>query len=598
MATQLFFLMQSSNHDITYIGITNFRNKNVKFGIKRDDRRRHFYIIGKTGMGKTNLMENMAIQDIWNGNGLAFVDPHGEAATRLLDFIPEERVKDVIYLDPSDSNFPIGFNILERASASQRPLIASGIMGVFKKIWPDVWSARMEYILNNTILALLEHDNQTMLGINRMLADKEYRKMIVNGLTDPIVKSFWTQEFAKYQTSFQVEAIAPIQNKAGQFVGSPLIRNIVGQTKSTFNIREAMDTGKILILNLSRGRIGEENSRLLGALLIIKLQLSAMSRVDIPNEEDRRDFYLYVDEFQHFATESFASILSEARKYRLGLIMGHQYISQMDELTRDAVFGNVGTISTFRVGAEDAEVLEKEFAPEFTANDIVNLTKYHAYLKLMIDGIASPAFSYASLAPLPKLERAYRDEVIDYSRKSYSMPREVIEGQIARWAEALERATLPRPEGGDAALPPGATPGSLPAAAQAESTLTLQADNEVVQVGDNLFLSICAQCGKKAYTTFQPDGKRPVYCKTCLDKMRKERNKKIAHPAPAASPDTLAEPLSHEPQFAAPISLDEAVRREPTSFTPKAGQAPQRRTVDVEGLKGILEESMRKKEQG
>lgn len=500
----------NNNSTITYIGETNFRNKNVKFGIKRDDRRRHFYVIGKTGMGKTNLMENMAIQDIRNGHGLAFVDPHGEAATKLLDFIPEHRIKDVIYLDPSDSDFPVGFNILERASASQRPLIASGIMGVFKKIWPDVWSARMEYILNNTILALLEHDHQTMLGINRMLADKEYRKMIVSGLTDPIVKAFWTQEFTKYQDKFQTEAIAPIQNKAGQFIGSPLIRNIVGQTKSTFNIREAMDSQKILIMNLSRGKIGEENSRLLGALLVIKLQLSAMSRVDIPNEEDRKDFYLYVDEFQHFATESFSSILSEARKYRLGLIMGHQYITQMDEITRDAVFGNVGTICTFRVGAEDAEMLEKEFTPEFLATDIVNLTKYQAYIKLMIDGVSSPAFSLTTLPPFPRPERSFKNEVIAFSRKTYSMPREEIEGQVAQWADALTRASLgPSAQRGE--------PASL------ESSEPSFQDGETVQVSENLWASACANCGKRAYTTFQPDGKRPVYCKSCLEKLKKER---------------------------------------------------------------------------
>jgi len=572
-------------NQITYLGETNFRNKNVRFGIKRDDRRRHFYVIGKTGMGKTNLMERMAIQDIQNGHGLAFVDPHGEAAAKLLDFIPEHRIKDVIYLDPSDGDFPIGFNILERASASQRPLIASGIMGVFKKIWPDVWSARMEYILNNTILALLEHDHQTMLGINRMLSDKEYRKMIVAGLTDPIVKAFWTQEFTKYQPGFQTEAIAPIQNKAGQFVGSPLIRNIVGQTKSTFNIREAMDSQKILIMNLSRGKIGEENSRLLGALLVIKLQLAAMSRVDIPNEEDRKDFYLYVDEFQHFATESFASILSEARKYRLGLIMGHQYVTQMDEITRDAVFGNVGTICTFRVGAEDAEMLEKEFTPEFLANDIVNLAKYHAYIKLMINGLSSPAFSFTTLPPLPLLERTYKNEVIDFSRKKYGMPREEIETQIGKWAEAFERALKPVQTADNVA--PGEAAGSSNSAPYPSGD-----EGEAVQVGDNLWASTCANCGKRAYTTFKPDGKRPVYCKTCLEKMKKEKKSRETGPLPSPGGERNEPSLSVPPKS---ISLKDALAQEPAHFGGgRSSPPPQRREPNRDQLRDALSDAAKK----
>ncbi|MDD2671769.1 MAG: type IV secretion system DNA-binding domain-containing protein, partial [Syntrophales bacterium] len=376
----------AGKNTITYFAETNFRNSRVKFGIKPDDRRRHFYLVGKTGMGKTAMLENLAIQDIQNGNGLAVVDPHGEFAEKMLDFIPSNRVNDVVYFNPADLSYPIAFNVIEKVDPDFRHLIASGILSVFKKIWPDVWSPRMEYILNNTLLALLEFPGSTLLGINRMLSEKDYRNKVVDKITDPGVKAFWLNEFAKYPDRFREEAVAPIQNKAGQFISSPLIRNIVGQTKSTIDIRKVMDEGKILILNLSKGRIGEDVSHLLGALMISKIQLAAMGRVDIP-EEGRRDFYLYVDEFQNFATESFTNILSEARKYRLCLILAHQYIAQMEETVRDAVFGNVGTLTVFRVGAEDAEALEPEFTPEFLAQDLVNLEKYNIYLKLMIDGL-------------------------------------------------------------------------------------------------------------------------------------------------------------------------------------------------------------------
>ena len=413
--------------------VSKYKVQEKTFGIKSDDRRRHMYIIGKTGMGKTTLLENMAIQDIRAGRGVGIVDPHGEFAEKILDFVPKRRIKDVLYFDPGDVDFPIGFNVLEKVDFSQRHLVASGVLGVFKKIWPDVWSARMEYILNNTILALLESENSNLLGINRMLADENFRKKIIHKITDPTVKFFWQNEFANYPDRFREEAVAPIQNKVGQFISNPLIRNIVGQKKSSFDLREIMDNQKILILNLSKGRIGEENSRLLGALLITKLQLAAMSRIDIP-EEERKDFFLYVDEFQNFATEAFASILSEARKYGLCLFLSHQYISQMDEKVRDAVFGNVGTIVTFRVGAQDAEFLEKEFLPDFDKNDLVNLPKYHIYLRLMVDGVATRAFLAKTLPPLPRPEKSWREEIIRFSRQKYARDRSEIEKEIAKWA--------------------------------------------------------------------------------------------------------------------------------------------------------------------
>lgn len=306
------------------------------------------------------------------------------------------------------------------------------MMAVFKKIWEDAWSARMEYILNNTILALLEAPGSTLLGINRMLAEKEYRKRVVDQVTDTEVKAFWTQEFAKYSDKFASEATAAIQNKVGQFVSNSLIRNLVGQEKSTFNMREAMDQRKIILVDISKGRIGEDASRLLGAMIITKIQLAAMSRVDIPKYE-RADFTLIVDEFQNFATASFANILSEARKFNLSLIVGHQYIKQLDEKVAEAAFGNVGTIISFRVGAEDAEYLEKEFAPEFMATDIVNLGFRQIYLKLMIDGITSHAFSAMTMDTPQKPEHSTRSEVIEYSRTMYSHPRAEVEAAIVAW---------------------------------------------------------------------------------------------------------------------------------------------------------------------
>jgi hypothetical protein len=423
-----------SKENINFFAETNFRQNKKKFGIKIDDRRRHFYVIGKTGMGKTAMIRNMAIQDITNGNGIAFMDPHGETAEELLNCIPKERIKDVVYFNPCDLNYPIAFNIMEAADPDTRHLIAAGLMGVFKKIWPDVWSARMEYILHNSILALLEYPGSTLLGINRMLSEVDYRKEVVDKITDPMVKLFWTKEFARYTQRYEVEATAAIQNKVGQFISNPLVRNIIGQTKSSIDMRTIMDEKKILILNLSKGRIGEDSSALLGALAITKIYLAAMSRIDTP-EEERKDFFLYVDEFQNFATESFASILSESRKYRLCLTLAHQYIAQMEDIVRDAVFGNVGTTVSFRIGAEDAEFLEKEFSPIFIAEDLVNLSKYNIYLKLLIDGVASNPFSAQTLPPLPELEQSFKKEIVESSREKYGTPRKEIESKIIEWSK-------------------------------------------------------------------------------------------------------------------------------------------------------------------
>ena len=474
--------MPESN-EINFFAETTFRNMRRKFGIKIDDRRRHFYVVGKTGMGKTVMIKNMATQDIQHGHGLSFVDPHGEAAEELLDFIPSNRINDVIYFNPADIEYPIAFNIMEKVDISHRHLVAGGLMGVFKKIWPDVWSARMEYILNNCILALLEYPDATLLGVNRMLSDTEYRKKVINKITDPVVKAFWVQEYSRYTQRYEVEATAAIQNKVGQFISAPIIRNIIGQVKSSIDMRKIMDDGKILIMDLSKGRIGEDNSRLLGALMITKLQLAAMQRIDIP-EEKRRDFFLYIDEFQNFATQSFISILSEARKYRLALILGHQYITQMEEEVRDAVFGNVGTIVCFRVGAEDAGWLEREFTPEFLATDLVNLTKYNIYLKLMIDGVAGRPFSAQTLPPFPATHKSNREKIIKISRERYSTPRKMVDEKIAKWTGPLDVSAIPQ-----------------------------------ASAGPTLYDARCSMCGKDTKVPFMPDGKRPVYCKPCRAKL-------------------------------------------------------------------------------
>ena len=425
---------QDNKSEVVYFGRTNFRGSNKLFGIKRVDRRQHMYVIGKTGTGKSALLHNLIIQDIANGEGLCVIDPHGELVDDILKKIPAERMDDVIYFNPADTEYPIGFNVLEISDPQYKHLVASGLMSVFTKIWANVWSARMEYILNNAILALLDTPNSTMIGINRILTDKDYRQKIVANIKDPVVKAFWVNEYEEWQDRFRNEAIAPIQNKVGQFLSTDLIRNIVCQAKSTINIFDIMNQGKILLINVSKGKIGEDNSALLGAMFITKIQMAAMERVRIP-EEERLDFYLYVDEFQNFATESFAGILSEARKYRLNLILAHQYIGQLvtetSAKTRDAIFGNVGTMIVFRIGAKDAEFLEKEFAPEFDPEDMVNLPNYHIYIKMIVDGVSHRPFSATTLLPFKiYVSAATAQKIIENSRKKYGRPRYVVENEI------------------------------------------------------------------------------------------------------------------------------------------------------------------------
>jgi len=570
--------------DITLFAKTNFRGQKTSFGIKTRDRRQHMYVIGKTGVGKTVLLKNMALQDINSGRGLCIIDPHGEFVEEVIDKIPAHRVNDVIYFNPADTEYPIGFNVLQVSDVKYKHLVASDLMGIFTKIWANVWSARMEYILNNCVLALLDTPGTTLLGIIRILVDKDYRQKIINNLKDPVVRSFWINEYASWRDQFKNEAIAPIQNKVGQFLSTSLIRNIVGQSKSTINISEIMDNNKILLVNVAKGRIGEDNSALLGAMLITKIQLATMERVRIP-EEEREDFYLYVDEFQNFATESFAGILSEARKYRLNLILAHQYIGQLvtDASTnvRDAVFGNVGTLISFRVGAYDAEFLEKEFDPEFAIRDLVSLENYNIYLKLMIDGLSSRPFSAITLPPMNMDAVNQRDKIIKVSRERYSNSLKDVEDKIYKWS-------------------------GMETEESDYNNNAIISDKKVKErISSAKYKVTCWSCGKETGINFEPDGRRPIYCHDCLDKVKKGQDMPLNFKPKIKNKPEITEQkaqlgelgiefesdsLQKESKVSQSISLENAANEKPISFKRKKAK------VDLVGLREVLKEAMGKKE--
>ncbi|MFZ2193079.1 MAG: type IV secretion system DNA-binding domain-containing protein [Candidatus Moraniibacteriota bacterium] len=617
------------NSNINFFAKTNFRNQERIFGIKEDDRRRHMYIIGKTGMGKSSLLENMAIQDIRNGKGLCVVDPHGEFAEKMLKAIPNNRINDVVYFNPSDTEFPVAFNILEAVDPDKKNLIASGMMGVFKKIWPDVWSSRMEYILNNAILALLDYPGSTLLGVNRMMSDANFRKRIYTKITDPVVKAFWINEFDKWDDKFRKEAVAAIQNKVGQFLSYTLVRHIIGQPKSTIDMREIMDNQKILIVNLSKGRMGEDAMRLLGGMIITKIQLAAMSRVDVP-EEERKDFYLYVDEFQNFATESFANILSEARKYRLCLILAHQYINQLifdgNATVKDAIFGNVGTMVTFRVGAEDAEALEKEFDPVFLMNDIINLSKYDIYLKLMIDGIAGDAFSARTLLPVDLSDTDMNvEKVIAISRERYGKSSIEVADKIARWSgmECFDgENNILRNNQTETIIRPAEKvtyintetkqqqqiPQEMRAQENKQSEKTF-IQNEIKPQME-LFEATCYTCDEKITVPFKPDPSRKTFCKECLKEYQRikaramteqESKKKVIEapdPVSVVSRKTEEELNETPDKFESKgqiynnktISLNQI-----SNIAPKKFKTPKRPlNIDSEGIRDLINKSKNK----
>jgi len=430
------------DENISAFGMTNFRGINHQFGMLRSDRSRHMYIIGQTGAGKTGTLALLALSDIFHGHGYAIIDPHGDFAVDNMRFIPGSRLKDVVYFNPADTAFPLGFNPLEVFDPNQKSNISSEVIGVLKRMFGESWGPRLEYILRYTILALLDRPTTTLLDIARMLTDKNFRKETLDYCQDTVVLNFWKIEFASWNDKFVAEAISPVLNKVGAFTANPIIRNIIGQPKSTFNIREIMDEGKILIVNLSKGLIGEDNASILGSFLVTKIQLAAMSRSNIERIEDRRPFYLYVDEFQNFATDSFATILSEARKYGLNLTVANQYISQMNETVRDAVFGNVGTMVSFRVSADDAPILTKQFEPQFEAADLLQMHNRNFVINMVIKGEKSPAFNGTTLnLPLPQIDNT--GLIIENTRRNYSRSRSDVQKEISESIKPPESLKKP-----------------------------------------------------------------------------------------------------------------------------------------------------------
>ncbi len=420
--------------EVSAFGMTNYHNNFIPFGIRRSDRRRHLYAVGKSGSGKSKLLELLIYDDLMNNKGLAVLDPHGDLVDAVLRYVPKHRIEDVVILDPADIDFPIAFNPLEHVDETYKMQVTIGFLQIFKKLFGSNWSDRLEHVLRYTTLALLDSNNTTVLSILKMLTDKNYRQKIVARIQDSVVKNFWVSEFAAWSEKFDADAITPLLNKVGQFVATNMIRNMVGQPKTKFDIRDIMDNRKILLVKVSKGLLGEENSSLIGSMFITKLYQAAMSRADTP-EEQREDFYLYVDEFQNFATETFAEILSEARKYRLNLTIAHQYMGQLSDVVRKTVFGNVGSMISFRVGADDAGILAEEYNPIFKERDIINLGVREFYIKMSVNGELREAFSGRTL-DAPNLTEDYTKEIIAASRRKYCLPRPDVETLLAQWDEA------------------------------------------------------------------------------------------------------------------------------------------------------------------
>ena len=404
------------------------------FGISSEDQRQHVYVIGKTGSGKTTLLRNMILQHMALGHGVGLIDPHGDLAEELLHHIPPHRADHLVYFNPGDVEFPVGLNLLANVAPDDRHLVASGIVAAFKGIWWDSWGPRLEYILYNAVSALLDCRDATLLGVNRLLVDPKFRARVIRQIKDPFIRSFWADEFEGYDERFKREAIAPIQNKLGQFLLNPVVRNILGQVKTKVDIPFVMDEGRLFIANLSKGRLGHDKANLLGSLLTTQFQLAAMARSTIP-EDDRRDFYLFIDEFQNFSTDSFASILAEARKYRLCLVLSHQYIDQLALPIRQAVFGNVGTLISFRIGHTDAEIMEREFGRAIPASELADLNRNEAAVKLLDSGANATPFRAAMLPPMENQVGEW-ENLIPLSRDRFATPRAVIEAKLGRWMKS------------------------------------------------------------------------------------------------------------------------------------------------------------------
>ncbi|OYX42792.1 hypothetical protein B7Y94_02910 [Candidatus Saccharibacteria bacterium 32-49-12] len=507
------------DENISAFGLTNFRGINHQFGMLRSDRSRHVYIIGQTGAGKSGTLELFALSDIFHSHGYAIIDPHGDFAINNMRFIPGSRIEDVVYFNPADTAYPLGFNPLEVTNPNQKSNISSEVIGVLKRMFGESWGPRLEYILRYTILALLDRPETTMLDITRMLTDKKFRKETLSYCTDTVVLQFWNVEFASWNDKFQAEAIAPVLNKVGAFTANPIIRNIIGQPRSTFNIRKIMDEGKILIVNLSKGLIGEDNAAILGSFLVTKIQLAAMSRSDIANLADRRPFYLYVDEFQNFATDSFATILSEARKYGLNLTVANQYISQMTDTVRDAVFGNVGTMISFRVSADDAPILSKQFEPQFESQDLLQMHNRHFIINMVINGEKAPAFSATTLT-LPSTQVDNTGRIIENTRRRYSRQRAEVEEDIkalihsAQNQQAAQKSSTADQSRGEAA------PKSEPTTTLKSQPVSVALD--IAHAGET---AVRGAIGSESAKLAQSEGERPKR------KRRRSRRKKTDTPA-------------------------------------------------------------------
>ncbi len=413
--------------EVSFIGRTNYvaslEEKKFIFGIKRVDRRRHLYIIGKSGVGKSKLLELLLRQDVSYNHGLCFIDPHGDGIDSILDYIPKERIEDVCIIDPADIDYPASFNPLANVDPMFKFQLTQGLIEVFQKQFGANWTPRLEHVFRFTCLALLDYPHATMRGMISMLTDRNYRQKVVEYITDDMVKRFFAIEFADWSEKFDTDAIIPLVNKLGQFLSDPLLRNIFGQKQNKIDMSKLMNEGKIILINLSKGRLGEENSSFLGSMFLTKIKQAGMERASIP-EQDRTDFYLYVDEFQNVVTQTFENILSEARKYGLNLTIAHQYVGQIIPKVHQAVLGNCGSIITFRIGGEDAVKMKPEFDPMFGVKDMINLAVGEIYVKMTIDGESYDPFSAETLRVLPPTHRSFRQEIIDASRRKYSISKD------------------------------------------------------------------------------------------------------------------------------------------------------------------------------
>jgi len=416
------------------LGVRHGWSDGEPFGMTAEDRRQHVYVIGKSGSGKTTLLKNMLIEHLEKGDGLALLDPHGDLAEEILAHIPRHRSNDLVYFNPADEAHPLGLNVFAGVAKENHHLVASGIVSAFRSLWSESWGPRLEFILWNSVSALLHAQNASLLGINRLLTDDNYRRKIVSQIDDPFLRNYWEKEYESYDPRYRRESIAPIQNKVGQFMLSPQLRNILGQSGTKVSLPHVMNHRQIFIANLCKGKLGEDKCNLIGSLLTTQFQLAAMARADTP-EKDRVDFFLFLDEFQNFSTDSFASLLSEARKFRLNLTLSHQYIAQLSLPVQKAVLGNVGTLLSFKVGYSDAVALGNELGNDFPPSRFVEMDRFHVIVRLLSHGVTTVPFLGRTLAP-PSVKRTQVEKLISHSRMRFTTPRDIIERKLVNWLES------------------------------------------------------------------------------------------------------------------------------------------------------------------